>query len=169
MNSEKISINKVNNKVKEKTNIKYVYFNNAKPLNKKICKIGNELNMKLKYSFLKSFTFKNTFYKRFCGFKIIIYYLIILLLPKISLSKKITSELRTLNLNQEITIKIREGEQKIINDNFNPFPDGILLNEKDILQTYRNNGKVIIIQGNDNTIKLRWNTKLLSCKSMFER
>ena len=169
MNSEKISINKVNNKVKEKTNIKCVYFNNAKQLYKKICKIGNELNMKLKYSFLKSFAFKNTFHMRFCGFKIIIYYLIILLLPKISLSMKITSELRTLNLDQEITIKIRKGEQKIINDNFNPFPDGILLNEEDITQTYRNNGKALNIQGNDNTIKLRWNTKLLSCKSMFER
>ena len=169
MNSEKLNLYKGNNKIKEKANIKSLDLKISKPLYIKISKIGNEQNMKFKYSLLNILTFENTFHKRFCSIKIIIYYLIIFFLPIISLSKKITSELRTLNLYQEITIKVREGEQKIINDNFIPFPHQIILNEKDITQYYINNGKVLIIQGNNNTINLIWNNLLLSCKSMFEQ
>ena len=84
------------------------------------------------------------------------------------MSNRITSELRTLNSYQEITIKIKEGEQKILNDRFNFFPDEIILNEKDITQTYKDSGNVIIIEGKNNTIHLRWNIKLFSCANMFE-
>ena len=169
MNSEKINLYKGNNKIKEKASIKSLDLKISKILYTKINKIGNEQNMKLKYSLLNILTFENTFHKQFCGIKIIIYYLIIFFLPIISLSGKTSSELRTLNLYQEITIKVREGEQKIINDNFIPFPDQIILNEKDITQYYINNGKVLIIQGNNNKINLIWNNLLLSCKSMFEQ
>jgi len=169
MNSEKINLYKGNNKIKEKASIKSLDLKISKILYTKINKIGNEQNMKLKYSLLNILTFENTFHKQFCGIKIIIYYLIIFFLPIISLSGKNSSELRTLNLYQEITIKVREGEQKIINDNFIPFPDQIILNEKDITQYYINNGKVLIIQGNNNKINLIWNNLLLSCKSMFEQ
>ena len=90
------------------------------------------------------------------------------MLPIISLSKSIGSELRALNSYQEITIKVKEGEQKILNDRFNNFPNEIILNGNDITQTYKDSGNVIIIEGNDNTINLRWNALLISCANMFE-
>ena len=167
MNSEKINLYKGNNKFKEKnnTNFRYALFKNDKSFNIKFDNIGSELNLKMKYSFLNNFRYKNSIYKQFWFLKNIIYFLIIFFLPIISLSKRIGSELRELNSNEEITIKVKEGEQKIINNIY--FPDKIILNGNDITQTYKNGGNVIIIEGNDNTINLIWNNKLCNCSNMF--
>ena len=171
MNSEKIILNKGNNKFKEKikTSSRYALFKNVKSFNTNISKIGNRLNLKMKYSFLNNFRYKNSIYKLFWFLKNIIYYLIIFFLPIISLSKRIGSELRALNSYEEITIKVKEGEQKIINDDkFIYFPDKIILNGNDITQTYKDGGNVTNIEGNDNTINLIWNDKLYTCANMFE-
>ena len=171
MNSGKISLSKANNKLKEKTNNKarYVHLKIVKPFNKKIKKLGNVLNLKMKYSFLNNYIYNNNIYKKFWVIKNIIYYVIIFLLPIISLSKKSTSKLRALNSYQEITIKVKEGEQKIINDEkFGFFPNEILLNGNNITQTYIDNRNIINIQESDNTINLRWKNKLISCSNMFE-
>jgi surface protein len=164
MNIEKKNFNKGNNKFKDKEKTKYAEFKNDKSINK----VGDQLNLKIKYSFYNYFNYKNIIHKKLLDIKIIIYYLFIFFLPMISFSKKITSKLRTLNFYQEITIKVREGEQKIINDNFSPFPDEIILNRNRITQDYISNGKALVIQGNDNTVNLRWNNKLSTCSQMFE-
>ena len=170
MNSEKIILNKGNNKFKEKTNIntRYGQFFIVKSFNTKTCEIGNELNLKMQYSFLNNFRYKNRINKQFWILKNIIYYLIIFFLPRLSLTNRTTSKLRTLNSYQEITLKIKEGEQKILNDKFNYFPNEIILNENDITQIYKDSGNVIIIEGKNNTINLRWNSKLYTCVKMFE-
>jgi hypothetical protein len=166
MNSEKIILNKRENIFKEKlnTNNRNVLLKIVKSFNSKINKIGNELNLKMNYSYLNKFRYNNNI----LVLKYIIYCLIIFLLPIISLSKRIGSELRALNSYEEITIKVKEGEQKIISDKFIYFPDKIILNENDITQTYNNNGKVIIIRGNNNTINLRWNSKLNTSVNIFK-
>ena len=166
MNSEKINLNKRNNKLKEKsnTNTRYTHFKISKSFNEKNNKVGNDLNFK--YSISNNLRHKNINNKQILVIKNIIYYLIIFFLPVISMSKRIATELRTLNSYQEITIKVKEGKQKIINDNFNP--DEILLNGNSIAQTYKNNGNVINIYENDTTINLKWNNKLLTCADMFK-
>ena len=164
MNFEKINFNKGNNKFKGKSNIKYANFKN----NKSICKVGNDLNLEKKYYFFYYFEHNNIIHNKLLGIKIILYYLFIFFLPIISLTKKITSELRTLNFYQEIEIKIKEGQQKIIFDDFSHFPDEILLNGNSITQNYLNNEKVLNIQGSNNIINLRWDNKLFTCARMFE-
>ena len=163
MNIEKINFNQGDYKFKDKVKSKYAHFKT----DKSIRKVGNHLNLNIKYSFFNSFTYNIIIYQKLLDIKIILYYLLIFLLPMISLSKKFASELRKLNFYQEITIKMREGEQKIINDTFSPFPDEIILDGNNIIQNYISNGKLINIQGNDKTINLRWNNKLSTCVEMF--
>ena len=73
-------------------------------------------------------------------------------------------KLRKLNSDySEIIITIAEkGEKKIIYDTI-PLPDEILINEVPIPP----NTTQINLEKNENIIKIRWYTKLLSCAKMF--
>ena len=168
MNSEKTSLDKGKNKFKEKTRTKNRYKNYTinKSFNIRISKVRNEFILKKKYSFSNNYAYNNIIYKQLLG---IIYYLIIFLHPIISSSKKISSELRTLNSYEEIIIKVHEGEQMFVNhEKFKYFPDQIILNGVDITQSYKDNGNIANAQGTENVVNLRWNNKLLNCSCMFE-
>ena len=67
--------------------------------------------------------------------------------------------------NSIITLKIRgKGYENILNSSFDPYPDEIYLNEKIIENPSK---QKILLDYQENIIKLIWNKEIKSCKNMF--
>ena len=97
----------------------------------------------------------------------LLFYLIIIFLP-ISFSKKFISNLRKMNLYEEITIFIEaKGEQQILSNDFNFEPSIVLINGIDKTENYKN--KTIYLESPNSKITLRWNAKLNTCNGMFQQ
>ena len=97
---------------------------------------------------------------------ILLFYIIINFLP-ISLSKKVISDLRKINLYEEITIFIKgQGNQQILSNKFNINPDKVFENGIDKTSKYQN--KKIYLNYPNSNVTLRWNSKLNTCEGMFQ-
>ena len=75
-------------------------------------------------------------------------------------------ERRIMNSLSEISLKIRgRGDQYVLNENFRPNPDQIIIN--DIIQESTGTNIASNLGSGINNIKIIWNTDLTSCSSMF--
>ena len=125
---------------------------------KQILYVCNEENNSLKKD-----KFQINYFKTYIITYISLLYIII---PNIFCSK-ININLRELNLDSEIIMKIKgAGEQYILNEYFyqRHKPDDIYVNNKSI----KNNVIVNDLFGEENIIKLKWNYQLTACDYMFD-
>ena len=92
---------------------------------------------------------------------------LILIFPLISKNQREIFRSNKINLSNEIIIKILGiGPQNILNPEYPKKPDQILINGNPANIDIEN--KISNLQNRENTILMKWNKKLIDCKSMFK-
>ena len=132
-------------------------------------KFGNNKsndNEQIKYQFLNKHIIQtsfniNRFFMEFLVDYLLRYIIIIYLVKPINSIKN----RRIKSYSSIITLKIKGiGYENILNSSFDPYPDQINLNEKIIDNPEK---KEILLERQENIIKLKWNENIKSCKNMF--
>ena len=123
-------------------------------------------NDQIKYLFLKKHVIQNSIKINRFLMEIIVDYILkyITILYLVKPINPIKNK-RIKSYSSIITLKIKGiGYENILNSSFEPYPDQIKLNEKIIDNPEK---QEILLEKQENIIKLKWNENIKSCKNMF--